>query len=170
MRSIKLLIVFSLFLSPLSYAICQSGIPLSTPGNELIDNGDGTVSDTATGLMWKQCSEGQGGTDCAGSATIYNWQSALQQAQSLNASGGFAGFTDWRLPNVKELRSLVEEACYDPSINEARFPNTPSMAFWSSSASAYNSSHAWYVHFYGSSALGGDRSLEANVRLVRGGQ
>jgi hypothetical protein len=104
---------------------CQTAsIPATTPTSQLTDNGNGTVTDTKTGLMWKQCSEGLTGADCAtGSAEIYTWQAALAQAQTVNTSGGFAGHTDWRLPNVKELRSITEKQCYYPAINLTRFPN-----------------------------------------------
>jgi hypothetical protein len=137
----------------------------------LVDDGDGTITDTATSLIWRQCSEGQANdTSCTGSALTYTWQQALQIPQTLNTSGGFAGHTDWRLPNLKELRSIVEEACYSPSINSTRFPNTPSSHFWSASASASGSSHAWDVGFDGGYSSYGNRSGSKRVRLVRGGQ
>jgi hypothetical protein len=62
--------------------------------NSFIDNGDGTISDQATGLMWQQ----------ADSAAGYNWQEALAYAEGLD----FAGHDDWRLPNAKELQSILD--------------------------------------------------------------
>jgi len=61
--------------------------------NQFTDNGDGTVTDKATGLMWLQ--DDQGGM---------NWEEALAWCEELNA----AGYDDWRLPNAKELQSLVD--------------------------------------------------------------
>ena len=62
--------------------------------NDFIDNGDGTVTDTATGLMWQQDDSG----------STHNWQEALAYAESLE----LAGYRDWRLPNAKELQSIVD--------------------------------------------------------------
>jgi hypothetical protein len=156
-------------------AECQPEMPASTPNTQLVDNGDSTVTDNATGLMWQQCSQGQDmglGQNCAGAVSRYNWQSALQLPAHLNVSGGFAGYTDWRLPNVKELLSIVEEACSDPSINTQRFPNTAALNYWSSSAKA-SSSYSWLVDFdYGDtldSPRYGTDNTGQRVRLVRGG-
>lgn len=62
--------------------------------NILVDNGDGTVSDLATGLMWQQADDG----------TSRNWQEALAYAENLE----LAGHSNWRLPNAKELQSIVD--------------------------------------------------------------
>ncbi|MEJ2763654.1 DUF1566 domain-containing protein [Photobacterium sp. MCCC 1A19761] len=62
--------------------------------NHLIDNGDGTVSDVATGLMWSTLD----------SLRPLSWQDALKYAENLS-SGGYA---DWRVPNIKELQSIVD--------------------------------------------------------------
>ena len=122
-------------------------IPASTPDSQLQDNSDGTVTDTKTGLMWKQCVEGLSGPDCAsGSAKTFTWQQALQQAQAVN-SGSFAGFSDWRVPNIKELLSLVEHQCSSPAINLTRFPNASNHWVWSSSAVAGRTAYAWGVKF-----------------------
>ncbi len=148
-------------------------MPASTADGQLIDNRDGTVTDLKTGLMWKQCLEGVSGTSCqTGSPSVFTWQAALEQPVIVNSGCGFAGYTDWRLPNIKELVSIVEEQCYDPAINLNRFPNTPSSGVWSSSpiSSAYQS-YAWFVIFdHGQSAMmNSDRNSSYAVRLVRGG-
>jgi hypothetical protein len=62
--------------------------------NQFSDNGDGTVTDTATGLMWQQADSGAG----------MNWQAALAYAEALT----LAAHTDWRLPNAKELQSILD--------------------------------------------------------------
>ncbi len=62
--------------------------------NDFIDNEDGTISDYSTGLMWQQADDG----------VPRDWQNALSYAENLN----FAGYTDWRLPNAKELQSIVD--------------------------------------------------------------
>ncbi|MGE9294776.1 MAG: DUF1566 domain-containing protein [Puniceicoccales bacterium] len=64
--------------------------------NQFVDNGDGTITDQATGLMWQQADSAQG----------MNWQDALAYAEASE----LAGYRDWRLPNAKELQSLVDYA------------------------------------------------------------
>lgn len=65
--------------------------------NDFIDNGDGTVTDQATGLMWMQEDSDEG----------LNWEEALQFVQTKN-SENYLGHSDWRLPNAKELQSIVD--------------------------------------------------------------
>jgi hypothetical protein len=147
--------------------MCNPNIRATTSDERFAVHNNETVTDTRTGLMWKQCAEGQSGVDCAsGSATTHDWGQALEQA----AMATHAGYTDWRLPNINELLSVVELKCLDPSINLSVFPNTPSQWFWSSSAYAAHSGSAWAVDFgYGfhGSAYRDDNGA---VRLVRGGQ
>lgn len=147
----------------------SASISASTPDSQFIDNNDGTVTDSKTGLMWKKCLQGLDGDNCEnGSPSAFTWQAALQQPETVNA-GGFAGYTDWRLPNIRELISIVEEQCYKPSINLNRFPNTPILGAWSSSPDSNNDRQAWLVLFdYGKSAPV-ERSNSRTVRLVRGG-
>ena len=151
----------------LANQVCNPNIPASTPSERFTVHGDGTATDNRTGLMWKRCAEGQSGSDCAtGSVTGHNWQQALELADSHS----YAGYSDWRLPNIKELASIVELRCYSPAVNLEVFPSTPSSWFWSSSANSSSSSSAWGVNF----GYGNDRSsfryYGYAVRLVRGGQ
>jgi hypothetical protein len=120
--------------------VCNDRINQTAPASRFTDNGNGTVTDRRTGLMWQRCMVGftfsDNGTpanladdSCAPSATItFLWQQALQDVVDSNAQGGFAGFTDWRLPNVKELISIVEHQCANPAVNETIFPGTPPTA------------------------------------------
>ena len=147
---------------------CQTNsILATTPTNRFTINNDGTVSDTKTGLTWKKCSEGQSGVDCRiGAAATYTWQSALQQAQSVNNNGGFAGYKNWRLPNMKELNSIVEEQCSQPSINLVVFPESQSSnLYWSSSPNSSNS--AWGIVFYSGYSGGYRKDWLGFIRLVR---
>lgn len=168
-------IFFCVFAAATVHAACNSNIPASTPDNQLIDNDNGTVTDSKTGLMWKQCLEGLSGSDCGtGSADSFTWQQALLQPGTVNDAGGFAGYTDWRLPNIRELRSIVEERCSTPAINATRFPNTlphipnTRISFvWSGSPYADASYYSWNVNFYDGSSGTIDRNDLGAVRLVR---
>ena len=150
---------------------CDVNVTASTPTADFIDNGNGTVTHTKTGLMWKRCSEGLSGAGCAtGAATTYTWQGALKAAQTLNAAGGFAGFTDWRVPNMKELFLIMERQCSGPAINATVFPATTTrVGYWSATLNASDTVSAWTYYFSGSgSGVSSKTSINA-VRLVRGG-
>ena len=112
------------------------------------DHGDGTVSDSATSLMWDKCSWGQTSSDltCAtGSATTHPWAAALGVAVTANTAN-YKGHNDWRLPNRLELASLVKLDTYNPAIDPA-FPNTPSNSYWSSTLYTPYPANAWVVYF-----------------------
>lgn len=149
---------------------CNSNRTQTTPSNDFVDHGDGTVTHKSTGLMWKKCSEGLTGMNCDGGAIkTFTWKYALELADGQI----FAGYHDWHIPNIKELASIVELACYFPAINLDVFPNVnlniypndPGPTFWSNSPAAYG--EAWMVDFRGgveSSPVEGDG---LRVRLVR---
>jgi hypothetical protein len=126
--------------------------------NAFIDNGDGTVTDNATGLMWQQADDG----------ATRNWEDALAYAESLT----LAGYDDWRLPNDKELQSIVEYTHSPNAVNPSDLgpaidtnffsitelpPGTtiydPDYGYFWTSTNAYHSPfepeyyYAWYVAF-----------------------
>jgi len=122
---------------------------------DFIDNGDGTVTDTSTGLMWQQATAGS-----------MDWQSALTYCENLS----LAGHDDWRLPDRNELQSLVDYSRYNPSIDTGAFPDTVSYLYWSSTTSANYTSSAWPVDFYYGSVGYYGKSNSCYVRAVRSGQ
>jgi len=140
--------------SSASFAVqtCKSSsIAQTAPDSRYQNNNNGTVTDLNTNLMWQQCSVGLTTSSSAcdtGTATTYSWKQALQYVESLNAGGGFTGYSDWRLPNSKELESMVEYSCYNPAINANFFPNTISGGYWTSSPSAAYGGGTWYIDFY----------------------
>jgi general L-amino acid transport system substrate-binding protein len=145
---------------------CQNHLAPTNPSSAYLDQSDGTITDTRSGLMWKQCVEGLGGQDCQiGSALTFDWPGALNHAQTHE----FAGYSDWRVPNIRELRSLLERCRAIPAINSNVFPNSPSEWLWSSSPSADNPAASWYVDFALGESRSADRTQHHQVRLVRGG-
>ncbi len=150
--------------------VCQTNVPVSNPDSIYAVHGNGTVTDTRTGLMWKVCSEGQTweAGACAGTATYKTWANALSEADT----HVFAGQSDWRLPNIRELSSLLEQCAWNPPINQTVFPSTAPATVWSGSPYVGQSDRAWYVSFFYGGSVGyfGRASALAPVRLVRGGQ
>jgi hypothetical protein len=128
---------------------------------------NGTVTDNSTHLMWMRCSLGQtwsNDASCNGTALTYTWSKAL----SAGTNFSFGGYSDWRLPNINELRSIIEDCRNSPAINSQLFPQTPSSKFWSSSPYiATSTTNAWVVDFtQGRDNF--DLKTKANaVRLVR---
>ncbi|MFZ5831061.1 MAG: DUF1566 domain-containing protein [Planctomycetota bacterium] len=123
--------------------------------NDFVDNGDGTITDRATGLTWMQVDSGHLKAGKAGDGRL-NWQEALAWAEGLS----YAGRDDWRLPNIKELQSLVDYSrapakTGSPAIDPA-FKTTPIMIeggrkdypfYWSGTthASLHSGGQAAYV-------------------------
>ena len=162
----KLAWVLTLILTPIyalaNYQPCKIGlITETTPSTQFTDNQDGTVTDLKTKLIWKKCAEGQrweaSSNSCfVGDGTViqYNWREALELANTTNSSGGFAGSVNWRLPNIKELSSIIENACYGPAINLSVFPSTPAGIFWSATPYIGGNEYAWSVRFnYGQNSM-----------------
>ncbi len=102
------------------------------PGRYSIANG--TVTDTATKLVWQQAVD----------PGTYTWAGAKSYCAGLSLAGG-----GWRVPSMKELMTLVDFSVGPPgpTIDAAAFPNTPADYFWSSSPLAGQSSYAWLVFF-----------------------
>jgi hypothetical protein len=119
-----------------------AGVPWPDP--RFTDNGDGTVTDNLTGLIWLQ------DANCFGNRS---WAAALLDVQSV--ADGVCGLTDgsascdWRLPNAREIFSLVDYSRYEPALPDSHpFTNLPGpsdiTSFWSSSTWAAIPSWAWY--------------------------
>jgi hypothetical protein len=119
--------------------------------NDFFDNGDGTTSDLATGLMWSQDDSGVG----------MNWEEALAYVQDLN-DANYLGYSDWRLPNAKELQSIVDytrspdttnSAAIDPMFNVTSITNEAGQLDWAfywtgtTHASARGGQAAVYICF-----------------------
>lgn len=156
----KLLLLFLLLFTSTAFATP------TTPTSDFIINNDGTVTHKTTGLMWMRCANGQKwtGSDCIGRAKKYSY------AEATALKRRFAGYSDWRLPNIVELQAIVERENFNPAINTTAFPSASNSWFWSSSPSAYDSDYAWVVGFYDGNDGYGGKDGGSGVRLVRGGQ
>ena len=112
----------------------NTSIAISTPTSAFNILGDGTVLAPATKLMWMRCLVGQtlSNNVCTGTPSILVWANALNAAKAQT----FAGHSDWRIPNVKELMSIMEDRCYSPSLNADLFPISLLYLAWTSTPSA----------------------------------
>jgi len=135
------------------------------PQMAYIDNGNGTVTDKYTGLMWKKCSEPDTTTDCSGTHSAYPWADAITQCENLT----YAGYSDWRLPNMKELFSLIKFEGSGPYIDTTYFPSTLSGYYWTSTIYAPNTTYAMYVNFYSGDVTNNGKIYSGYVLCVRAG-
>lgn len=112
----------------------NTSVPQSTPTSRYTVFPDGTLAAPATGLMWKRCLEGQtlNGDVCEGAPSTYMWADALGAAQAAS----FAGHSDWRLPNPKELLTIFEDRCAAPALNADLFPISGSVSAWTATPTA----------------------------------
>jgi hypothetical protein len=128
-----------------SYATGDDGdyeMGVASPNPRFTDNGDGTVTDNLTGLIWLK------NADCFGQRA---WSDALSDCNGLASGsceltdGSSAG--DWRLPNVKELQSLIDFGEYNPALPSGHpFNGVQSSIYWSSTSYSGNTDLAWYVY------------------------
>lgn len=170
----NLSIILSTVLLPSAVAsaqTCNSALPETAAIVNFEDHGNGTITDNYTGLMWQRCAVGLTGTSCAtGSIQEMSWDTALQYVDTINTSGGYAGYSDWRLPNIKELGTIVEYRCSNPAINTTIFPNTPSLWFWTLSPDVVNANNSLIISFTDGSNRNEYRPTMHPVRLVRSGK
>lgn len=148
MKYVTLRLIFSLVL------LCQvaPGLKAQTflnevidewPDSRYVDHGDGTVSDPLTRLMWSKCLVGLSEAGCGtGLEAASAWDAAVESASASN----HAGCVDWRLPNLKELETLIAFNRYRPIINEIIFPNTDVVGVWTSSP-RMATEQAWFINF-----------------------
>ena len=173
-NSTKTLVSMFVFaLSGHAHAIDQrcETVTITTPTENFITEGIGAgyVIDSTTGLAWARCVVGQtwDATNemCTGEALRLTWQQALQTATAYSVGN----FDDWRVPNIKELASIVERACVAPAANVEIFANTPDERFWSSTpnTSAARKDEAWSVAFYNGRIDTNDKNADYYVRMVR---
>ena len=137
------------------------------PNPRFTDNGDGTVTDNLTGLIWLK------DTNCRGQRT---WADALSDCNTLNSGeceltdGSSEG--DWRLPNIKELQSLIDYGQATPALPSGYYDFfTPTIGiYWSNTTDADDTGNAWYVALSHGYVYYEGKTYDHYVWPVRGGQ
>lgn len=141
----------------------QSILPPEAPIN-YTDNKNGTITDNYTGLVWKKCVQGFSGNDCkTGSPSYRDWGKSRAECDNLV----FAGKSDWRLPTLKELESIVDSSVYSPAINKNFFVKTPDGPYWTATSPASFSGSKFIVIFAEGSVYFNDANNFAATRCVR---
>lgn len=115
------------------------------------DNGNGTVTDLATGLTWQQ----------QGDNTKRSWAVAGTYCRSLSLGGK----SDWRLPDIKELQSIVDNRLQAPAVDGIAFPGTNPSYYWSATTPSIG--YAWHVSFLNGYVDYHLKSTPYYVRCVR---
>jgi len=121
---------------------------------------NGVVSDSSTNLEWQDDY-----SDNNNSIKETTWQSAIDYCENLSLDAK----SDWRLPNINELTSLVDDTKDNPSMNEV-FQNTNTNAYWSSTSYSDDNVYAWIVYFSSGNQNYSTKDNNAYVRCVRAGQ
>jgi len=115
------------------------------------------VKDTTTCLVWQD--------DSASKTVKKTWEDAIDYCEDLS----FAGFDDWRLPNINELNGIVDRSKYNPAIGSA-FSNVATDYYWSSTTDFSDIKYAWVVYFDYGYGYWSVKENETHVRCVRIGQ
>ncbi len=138
------------------YLRCARG---SSPANQsLVDNSDGTVTDSTTGLMWHKVAAEQ-----------KTWADSLSYCEG----SAVGGYEDWRLPNIKELEAWFDDTRSSPAVNAAYFQATLTDAYWTSTTRAGRPDEVWGIDVSSGAVSsyfkGMTGNLPHNVQCVRGG-
>lgn len=143
----RILCFFALFLlsAGVTAQICRTDQERRTPTSDFTLLNDGTTSQNTTDLMWMRCPLGQtyNNDRCTGRADNLTWDQSVAAADR----SSFAGHNDWRLPTMRELSGILDQACRSPSINLDVFPDASSSWYWTSTNYAYDRSLKWGIYF-----------------------
>ena len=134
----------------LALMICLSGLVLSGTAfaERCVDNGDGTVTDNGTGLMWQKATVGE-----------MDWDTARRYASGLT----LGEYSDWRLPSKDELLGLSKSPCKNMMEVVLNW-------YWSSTTDPFYNNVAWLVHFNDGYVNDRYKGRSYYVRAVRGAQ
>lgn len=149
----------------------EAVVEASTPTGRF-ELSDSLVTDKSTKLMWARCPVGYGyDGSCSLTplmAATFGWKDAIAKAEDPagNGTGVYLGKSGWRVPNLKELASIIEHGCFSPAINNIVFPGTPPRNFWTNSALRQEANvvglKAWVIDFNEGNAAPADASYKLN--------
>jgi hypothetical protein len=147
--------------------VCFSTITTTKAISNFQLNTDGTVLDNTTKLLWSRCLVGQSwdssSSTCTGTAQQLDWSEALLESKRST----LAGYSTWRLPNAKEVLTLIERSCVDPAINLTAFPASNSENMWTGTTVVNQTQRAWAIAMYSGKNNTKEKITRLYVRLVR---
>jgi hypothetical protein len=128
-------------------------------------SGEPVVVDNVTGLEWQGCVSNRTGNDCSGGITVVGrWGSAINYCEALS----WGGYSDWTLPNIKEIDSIVDHRLGTPAYDPVAFPATPSeLAFSSTSSNNHGSWDYVFIAADTPTVADVDKTTRYPIRCVR---
>ncbi len=175
--SLKQVFITSLFAIsfPLMAADCLTQHEMDNPDHlygELNSDTDQIVEDLETGLIWTRCPLGQSVQSgiCADDVTVnntYTWGEALDAAQAAN-NATYEGIDDWRLPNVKELQSIIAPTCKGQALNSFAFPTQQNTTLYSSTPDVTSANNVFIFKLSDGQIGVSGKSAMRSVYLVSG--
>lgn len=168
MSPVRCLVAVALVAAAVPAVACEASQAL--PAGRFQDNGDGTVTDTVSLLVWMRCPAGQRpqGNRCTGTARAVSLADAAKLVESTNHAPG-AFHDDWRLPSLRELATITGRGCSVPRTDAALFPDTPARPFWSATTRAGEPGQHFAMDFGATGVAVAPESRRLHVRLVRTG-
>jgi len=161
MKYLILLLLILLFNSP--YA-GDKFVKISPTGLEVSDSAFkwSCVKHNVTGQIWEVKTR-------ANKDDSYTFDNASDYARQINKNK-LCGYSDWRVPSIKELNSISDKNTYKPAVDRKYFPNIHPSDYWSKSSYAEYSEYAWSIYFYNGYLYYYEKQDDFYVRLVRGGE
>ena len=172
------------------YPLLIEGTCSTNASTRFVDNGDGTICDRQTGLMWEMKNASDSNVDLNNPRDMdnnYTWASTIggtapdgtaytdflarlnNTVAASKFDTPFARHTDWRIPTLSELQTIVDCSVGSPCIDPI-FGPTAETIYWSSTSNGNNLAFAWLINFFDGNVLSFSKGTEIRMRAVRGGR
>lgn len=167
LRSLFFAVLMGGLAAPVVAQDCDKSRPATAPMSQFKVGPDGAITDTKSKHTWLRCPAGMSwdGSTCTGQSHTYTWNDALEVVSEFNAKK-VGGRSNWRLPKVEELNTIVEKQCFKPAINLEAFPFSPESGFWTDSSLDGAQPRVWIVHFLHGQQYIANKKQDWRIRLI----